>query len=78
MTINDYFTDNYIALVSLFTAVLSAYYAFRSNRISKKALAIAEAEYFNRQSKFQLYLVDNYRYILKDKKILLFNISKFN
>lgn len=68
-------TEKIISIVSLLTAIVSVYYAFRSNRLSKRAILISEQEFINKQSKFQLYLVDNYRYLVSDKKLLLFNLS---
>lgn len=71
---NDYFWT----IISVIAAVLSALYAFRSNLIAKKALAISQKEYANKQADFDLYVINSYRWTLDKepkRKFLLFNIT---
>lgn len=71
---NDFFWT----IVSAIAAVLSALYAFRSNLIAKKALAISQKEYANKQADFDLYVINSYRWTLDKepkRKFLLFNIT---
>ena len=71
---NDFFWT----IVSAIAAVLSALYAFRSNLIAKKALAISQKEYANKQADFDLYVINSYRWTLDKepkRKFLLFTIT---
>jgi hypothetical protein len=73
----NHITSNYISILSAIAAILSALYAFRSNLISKKALAIAQQDHLNKQSNFGIYIIDAFRYKSKEqeKKFLMFNVT---
>lgn len=65
-------------IASAVAAVLSALYAFRSNTIAKKALALSQKEYADKRADFDLYVIDSYRWNEDSgtkRKFLLFNIT---
>lgn len=75
-------TDTKIAIISTITAVISALFAYRSNRIAKRALKLSEKQYLDNQSDFSLYYNEGARFVVdKDKlskSLLLFNLTVRN
>lgn len=70
--------ENFWTIISSLAAVLSAIYAYNSNQTSKKALKYAKKSYQDKQANFYLYLIDCFRWSLKDgkkNKLLLFHCT---
>lgn len=62
-------------------AIISAYSAYRSRGFAKRNYELASKSYSDRQSNFDLYLVDSYRWVsdnAEKKKFLLFHITIHN
>jgi hypothetical protein len=71
--------DTKIAIISALAAVISAFSAYRSNRIAKIALNLSTKQYSDSQPYFSLYYNEGVRYIVHKEKVskslLLFHIT---
>lgn len=69
------------SIIASIAAVVSAFSAFKSRGYAKKSFTLASQIYKDRQSNFNLYLVNAYRYVSKaepKRKFLLFHITLNN
>lgn len=71
--------ETIVSALSAIAALLSALYAFRSNVLAKKALALAEDDYYSKKENFKLYLIEGINYLTKEGiYIFAFNVSVIN
>lgn len=68
-----------ISIISVIIALISAFFANKSNRIAKKALLLSEKQYMDSQPDFNLYYNEGLRFIVDQnstlKRLLLFHIT---
>lgn len=81
--ISNFLIKNYewlITIVAGITAIFSAFFSFKGNKIASKALNLSKQEYKDKQANFSIYLIDSFRYLLTNsrKRNLLFNITISN
>ena len=72
------FIENFWTTLTGIAALFSVIFAYRSNRISNKALIIAQQSYQDKQANFNLYLIDGYRWAEKvkgNRKFLFFHCT---
>jgi hypothetical protein len=70
--------ENFWTIIASLAAVFSAAYSYHSNQTSKKALKYAKKSYQDKQANFHLYLIDSFRWALKESKknkLLLFHCT---
>lgn len=68
-------------IIAAIAAIISAFSAFKSRGTAKRAYELSQRIYNDRQSNFDLYLIDSYRWIISDdplKKLLLFHVTLNN
>jgi hypothetical protein len=69
--------ENFWTILASIAAIFSAIYAYRSNRLSKSALQIANQSYQDKQANFNLYLIDGFRWTEEStkRKFLFFHCT---
>jgi len=71
--------DTKIAIIAAFAAVISALFAYRSNRIAKRALELSEKQYNDNLPDFNSYYNEGFRFIAQNgktvKRLLLFHLT---
>ncbi|AYB30973.1 hypothetical protein [Chryseolinea soli] len=73
--------QDYLTMFATIAAILSAFYAYNSNRIAKKALELSRIDHQKREANFSVYLIDGYRWINREaepRKFIFFHCTITN
>lgn len=73
--------DNLWTILATAAAIASAFYAYRSNSLSRKALHLGLRQYNDKQSNFSIYLINSFRWSEKNdpkRRVLMFHCTITN